>query len=89
MICKLFHFRTQDNKEVDFMIEKRNGDIICIEVKNSKTIKTDDFNHLRFLKSILKDKFIRGIVLYKGKDILPFEERMTAMPVSTLWERWV
>lgn len=85
---KLFHFRTQDNKEVDFVIEKRNGDMICFEVKNSKTIKTDDFNHLRFLKSMLKDKFIRGIVLYKGNDILPFEERMTAMPVSTLWEKW-
>lgn len=82
---RLFHFRTQDNKEVDFIIEKRNGDLIGIEVKNKTTVTYTDFKNLKLLESILHNKFIRGVVLYRGNKILPFEDKMTAMPISKLW----
>ena len=81
----LYHFRTSDDKEIDFIIEKNNGDLIALEVKSSKTVKLDDFKNLKLLASQLKDRFKKGIVLYGGNKILPFEENMLAMPIDVLW----
>jgi len=42
---KLYHYRTNDKKEIDFIVEK--GDkILAIEVKSSQTIKIDAFKHI-------------------------------------------
>jgi len=80
----LFFFRTGDNKEVDFIIEKRNGEMVGIEVKNSATITSTDFAGLRFLKEHIKERFIRGIILYPGQDLIPFDSDMIAMPLYAL-----
>jgi predicted AAA+ superfamily ATPase len=84
-VGNLFYFRTHDNKEVDFIIERQNGKIVGIEVKNSATVRAEDFNGLKFLKDALKDRFIRGIVMYTGSKILSFENDLVALPVSLLW----
>lgn len=80
---KLYHFRSHDHKEVDFLIERRNGQIIAIEVKSSASVNSDDFAGLRFLKEHLGKDFVCGIVLYLGKDVLPFGKAMLAMPMSS------
>ena len=42
---KIYHYRTNDKKEIDFIVEK--GDkIFAIEVKSSQTIKIDAFKHI-------------------------------------------
>lgn len=82
---KLYHFRTSDNKEIDFILEKNNGDFVAIEVKSGTTVKSEDFKHLQFLKSETGNKFVKGIVLYDGDDIIPFEDKLCAMPISSLW----
>ncbi len=83
----LFHFRTSDNKEIDFVLERNNGDIVGLEVKNSMTVKSDDFRQLRLLSQKLNEKFIRGIVLYRGNKILPFDKNMLALPIDVLWTK--
>ena len=82
---KLYHFRTSDDKEVDFVIEKRNGEIAGFEVKNSSSVDISDFKGLKFLQSLVKDKFIRGVVLYRGNKILPFDKKLIAMPIDLIW----
>ena len=43
--AKIYHYRTNDKKEIDFIIEK--GDrIFAIEVKSSQTIKMEAFKHI-------------------------------------------
>jgi len=37
---KIYHYRTNDKKEIDFILEKGNK-IIAIEVKTSQSIKID------------------------------------------------
>lgn len=81
----LFHFRSHDNREVDFVVERRNGSIIGIEVKANESVTADDFAGLRILKDYAKDGFRRGIVLYRGKHIVPFGTDMIAMPLESLW----
>lgn len=82
---QLHHWRTHDKKEVDFVIEQRDGQIAGIEVKSKRSLTGADFKHLKTLLEISKDKFSCGIVLYLGKDIVQFDKKLYAMPISALW----
>ena len=82
---KLYHLRTSDNKEVDFILERNDGPIICIEIKASSTFKLEDFKHLQFLQDELGDKLSNGIVLYNGNDIIQVSNKLFAVPISALW----
>ncbi|GMO28289.1 MAG: ATP-binding protein [Termitinemataceae bacterium] len=79
-------FRTQDNKEVDFVVEKHNGDAIGIEVKLSGTVSNDDMSNLKLLQESLGSKFKKGIVLYTGSEIVSLAQDIWALPLSFLWE---
>jgi predicted AAA+ superfamily ATPase len=81
------HFRTSDGKEVDFVVEKHNGDTIGIEVKLDMTIKQEDFKGLKVLKEAVGNKFVKGVVIYTGNEIGTFGEDMWAVPVCYLWAR--
>jgi len=81
-----YHFRTTSGREVDFVIEKNNGDIIAIEVKSSSSINLDDFKGILELQSIIQDKFKKGIVLYNGDELIPFGKNIWAVPVDKLWK---
>jgi len=83
---KLYHLRTSDLKEIDFIIEKRNGDILAIEVKAAHTVVADDFRHIRFLQNALPEKFRKGLVLYTGEKIIGFGKNLFAVPMTALWE---
>lgn len=82
---KLYHFRTQDNIEVDFVIEKRNGNLIGIEVKSKETIRPEDFKSLKILKEQVGADFITGILLYCGEKIIPFGDNLIALPISAVF----
>ena len=81
----LFHFRTSDNKEVDFVLEKPNGQLAAVEVKQRDSVTTSDFKGLEALQTITGNDFTCGIVLYRGRDIVPFGKNLWAVPISNLW----
>lgn len=81
----LYHFRTSDNKEVDFVLEKPNGQLAAIEVKKSDSVAKSDFKGLEELQTITGQDFVCGIVLYHGRDVVPFGKNLWAVPVSNLW----
>jgi predicted AAA+ superfamily ATPase len=81
------HFRTSDQKEVDFVLEKRNGDTIGIEVKLSHAPDVRDFAGLKILKEAVGEKFSCGIVLHTGSEMVTFGDDMWAVPVNFLWEK--
>lgn len=81
----LYHFRTQSQKEVDFILEKRGGQAVAIEVKAKHSVKPSDFNGIRAFKEMNKNKFVRGIVLYLGDKLIPYEDDMAAVPIDALW----
>lgn len=82
---KLHYYRTHDGHEIDFIIERSNGDLLCIEVKTSATVTSSDFAVQRIFKKEVGKKFIRGIILYSGKETIAFAEDLFAIPISTLW----
>lgn len=84
---QLFHFRTHDRKEVDFLLQNRAGVVVGIEVKAASTVQSDDFKGLRTLAHELGKQFVRGIVFYTGDTLLPFGEQFYAVPIAALWQK--
>ncbi len=82
----LFHFRTSDGKEVDFVLQKRGGPLAGIEVKANDNVKADDFRGLKELQQSTSKSFACGIVLYRGKKTIAFAEKLWAVPISALWQ---
>ena len=78
------HFRTQDQKEVDFVLEK-GGSVIGIEVKLESAPDKRDFGGLRVLKEAVGNRFKRGVLIYPGKELVPFGDEFWAVPVSCLF----
>lgn len=80
----MFHFRTQDNYEVDFVLEKNNGDLVGIEVKSSSSVSLNDFKGLKTLKALVPDSFKCGVVLYTGNNTVQFAADMFAVPIMSI-----
>ena len=80
-----YHYRDKDNTEIDFVLEDNSGFLVGIEVKASATVRSEDFKGLRKLFAIDPENFKIGIVLYDGTQVLPFGEKMFAVPVSAMW----
>ncbi|OGB83307.1 hypothetical protein A3F66_05605 [candidate division TM6 bacterium RIFCSPHIGHO2_12_FULL_32_22] len=84
-IAELYHFRTVSGVEVDIVLEDEYKNLVAIEVKNSATVYPDDFKNLSYFKELVGKKFVKGIVLYNGEQILPFGENLLAVPINSLW----
>lgn len=81
-----YHFRNKDKVEVDIIIEQ--GRLLAgIEVKASATVKKEDFKALKKLRESCGKHFAAGVVLYDGESILPFGDRLFAIPISTMTGR--
>ncbi len=83
---EIYHVRTVTGQEVDVVLEDNQGRVVGVEVKSSATVVKKDFSGLSALSEAVGRKFVRGIVLYGGNTIVPFDERMSALPVSAIWQ---
>ena len=81
----LYFYRDRDGREIDFLLEKRNGQVVAIDVKAASTVRPEDFRHLRWLADRLGDRFTGGYLLYLGGQTHPFGDRMMALPLSAMW----
>jgi len=54
-------------------------------LKASASITQGDFNGLRELANAAGKTFARGVVLYTGEQLMPFEEHLWAVPLGVLW----
>ena len=79
-IINFYYYRTTDQKEIDFILQK-DDTILAIEVKATMSVKKDDFKHIIDFQKRSSKKVI-GIVFYNGKSIVPFGERLYAIPIG-------
>ncbi|TDE57635.1 ATP-binding protein [Nonomuraea mesophila] len=83
----LFHWRVSQGAEVDLVAERTNGRVVGVEAKATDAVGPDDFKGLSTLRDSLGDQFVHGFVLYTGRRSLAFGDRLTALPISALWDR--
>lgn len=82
----LYHYRDREQREVDFIVENEQKAVLGIEVKSSHSVSNRDFRHLIWFRdNIAEDSPFTGIVLYAGEDVIPFGDRLWAVPIASLW----
>ncbi|MCE5265915.1 MAG: ATP-binding protein [Deltaproteobacteria bacterium] len=84
-IVSFSHFRDKDQVEVDVVAES-GGRLAGVEVKAAATVTGDDFRGLRKLQDAAEKSFAAGVVLYDGNAVVPFGNKLYAVPISRLWE---
>jgi uncharacterized protein len=82
---RMFHFRDRDGREVDLVLERRDGSVVGIEAKASATVGRDDFRGLRLMQERLGERFAFGAVFYTGPETVAFGDRLAAVPLEGLW----
>ena len=82
---QLFHYRDREKREIDFIVEREDGALLCIEIKAGSVIGNDDFKHLKWFRDNIADNrpFV-GLVLYAGEQAGKMEENLWAIPYSQL-----
>ncbi len=85
----LFHYRDhRGDVEVDLVAEA-GGDIVAWEIKASSSVSGTDASGLRRMRDRIDETgpgtFRNGIVLYAGTQAFSLGDRLTALPLSTLW----
>lgn len=78
--ANLYHYRTNDKKEIDFILEYSNKQI-AIEIKSSKRVTKNDFKHIIDFQRKSKN-FEYGVVFYLGEEVLSFGKELYALPLS-------
>jgi len=56
------------------------------QVKAVAAVRECDLRGLRRLAERVADRWVRGVVIYLGRESVPIVERLDAVPVSAPWE---
>ncbi len=75
----IYHVRTFDGLEVDFLLVNGNK-AIAIEVKNSDRVHQQDARHLKHLESVTGIPHILKFVIYEGNEILELQKGIWGIP---------
>jgi predicted AAA+ superfamily ATPase len=82
---RLYHYRLQTGDEVDLLLEDRSGNVAALEVKLSHTVARRDVQGLARLRDSLGDRFVRGAVIYSGRETIPLGDRLIALPAEVIF----
>ncbi|MHB8340972.1 MAG: ATP-binding protein [Mycobacteriales bacterium] len=82
----MFHWQDRAGAEVDLVLESPDGRVLGIEVRAGQTPRKDWFRWLAQMRDVLGERFVAGLTLYTGGQVLPFGDRLWAVPISALWE---
>lgn len=81
----LYHYRSQSGEEVDVVLEDRTGRVAAVEVKLAAGVASHDIKGLASLRDALGDHFIRGVIVYTGREIVPMSEKIFAVPIGVMF----
>ena len=81
---ELFHLKDRDGREVDAVLE-RAGRVVGIEVKPSGSADRKAARVLIWLRDQLGESLHLGVVLYSGAHPFQLDDRIWALPISSLW----
>lgn len=83
--AKVHHFRTKGGeREVDFIVERRDRKVLAIEVKLKKTVESSDAKHLHWLKERLGGDLVDAVIVTTGREAYRRQDGIAVVPASLL-----
>jgi predicted AAA+ superfamily ATPase len=82
---QFFYWRTASGQEVDIVLEDNAGRLVGVEVKASSTLAGGDVRGLQALADTAGKRWVRGVVLYTGTEVIPFASNLHGVPLAALW----
>ena len=81
----LYHYRSQGGEEVDLVLEDRAGRVAAVEVKLTGSVSSHDIKGLASLRDALGERFVRGVVVCTGQEVVPMGDKIFAVPVGMMF----
>ncbi len=83
--AEVFHFRShRGEREIDFMIKKRHGGVLAVEVKFTNVPQEKDFRHLQWIKEQLGDQMVGAVLITAGRYAGRREDGIAVIPAALL-----
>lgn len=83
---KLFHLRDRNGRhEVDLIVDLGRRGVVAIEIKATSAPTPQHARHLSWLREEMGSRFVAGAVIHAGSSIYELGERLTALPLCTVW----
>jgi hypothetical protein len=80
----LHHYRDKA-REVDLVLETADGRVAAIEVRAGTSVSGADLRALEYLRDRIGERFVQGAILNTGAHVLSFGDRLSALPIASLW----
>lgn len=84
--AEISFYRDRSGREIDFVLERRDGGLVGVEVKASSSVRSTDFKHLAWFRDQVGERFVGGYVVHLGEHRVPWGDRLAAVPLSALWQ---
>jgi uncharacterized protein len=82
----MFHLRDANGRrDVDLLIEARDGRVIGIEVKATAAPTAADARHLEWLHDRLGSRLSAGLLFHTGPRVFKITDQVLAVPIAGLW----
>jgi predicted AAA+ superfamily ATPase len=82
---EFYFWRTASGQEVDIVLEDSSGRLVGIEIKSGATLGGSDVRGLQAMANAAGPRWVRGVVLYTGSEVIPFAANLHGLPLSQLW----
>lgn len=82
---EFYFWRTASGQEVDIVLEDSSGRLVGIEIKSGATLGGSDVRGLQAMANAAGRRWVRGVVLYTGSEVIPFAANLHGLPISHLW----
>jgi len=82
---QVYYWRTASGQEVDLVLEDSAGHVVGVEVKVGATLGGGDVRGLQALAGAVGKRWVRGVVLYTGTEVIPFAGNLHGVPLPALW----
>jgi uncharacterized protein len=81
---RLFYYRTRSGMEIDFLLQTPEG-ILALEVKGRETVSGADVRPMKRIAKELGERWLGGLVLYRGREVYEIEKGYWAVPTYRLF----
>ncbi len=87
----LSHYRDNQGREVDLVLEAPNGDVVAVEIKATRSPSRAQLNHLAWLRDkldvVAPGRYRAGILLHTGDQHGKIGDRLYLRPLNCLWSK--